>query len=463
LRSLDPDSMTFAALFGNPDIVFWRDVADVLSSDPYPMFGKEPAGGYSHKQVADWTAQTREAVKNARPILTVLQFFKFTSLGRWPTRAEMRNHAYMAIVEGAKGLWWWSLGNGAGALASAATCSPAGSWCPEQVAHFNDLKAVVGELADLEPVLLADDAPAALRGNSNTAAVRTKVKVVNGKGYLFAYNYTGQSVSATFTWNTAPGAVAVHAEGRSVSAGGTSFTDAFAPYQAHVYIIASGGSAGAPAPAPSPAAPTGTLKVLFTSPGQGATVSGNVPVNVWVEGHTGASNQFSLMVDGKAVGTTQTTAGTHVVFSWPSGSIPDGAHTLAATVKDAAGAVGTASRSVITKNGVVAAPAPAPAPTPTPAPAPAGLKVVFTSPGQGATVSGNVAVNVWVEGQSGGSNTFTLSVDGKTIGTRTIAGNHVTFTWPTTGVPNGSHQLTGTVRDATGKTGTSSRTATVRN
>ena len=87
LRSLDADSMTFAALLGDVNTPLWRDSTDVLATDPYPMYGAEPAGGYYHAEVADWTALARNAVKDARPYMTVLQFFQFTSQGRWPTRA----------------------------------------------------------------------------------------------------------------------------------------------------------------------------------------------------------------------------------------------------------------------------------------------------------------------------------------------------------------------------------------
>src|SRR5262249_14531437 len=155
------------------------------------------------------------------------QFFQFTSKGRWPTRAEMRNHAYMAIVEGAHGLWWWSVGGGA-----LADVCPA--WCPARQGHLDDLKAVVSEIADLEPVLLADDTPGALSINTDTVNIQTKVKVVGGKGYLFAYNYSGTNVTPTFTWNTAPGSITVNNEGRTLAASGNSFTDTFGPYQAHV-------------------------------------------------------------------------------------------------------------------------------------------------------------------------------------------------------------------------------------
>jgi len=196
-----------------PEVFLWSDSGDVLSTDPYPLVGAEPAGGYAHRLVADWTAVSRDAVMDARPFMTVLQFFKFLAAGRWPTLAEMRNHAYMAIVEGARGLMWWSLG--ANGLRD--VCS---GWCDEKLGYMSNLKSLVGELADLEPALLADDTPAALAGNSLSTAIRTKVKTLAGKGYLFAYNRTSASVTATFTWHRAPSRITVHAENRTLTPSG---------------------------------------------------------------------------------------------------------------------------------------------------------------------------------------------------------------------------------------------------
>ena len=47
----------------------------------------------------------------------------------------MRNHAWMAIVEGARGLWWWSLGDNA----LLAVCA---GWCAQKTGYMNNLKAV---------------------------------------------------------------------------------------------------------------------------------------------------------------------------------------------------------------------------------------------------------------------------------------------------------------------------------
>ena len=116
--------------------------------------------------------------------MTVLQFFKFTPQGRFPTLPEMRNHAWMAIAEGAGGLCWWNLGvNGLKDVCA--------GWCAEKTGYMNNLKTVINEIAALEPVLLADDAPGgARRAIPTPGAIRTKVKMVNGRGYVFAYNTT---------------------------------------------------------------------------------------------------------------------------------------------------------------------------------------------------------------------------------------------------------------------------------
>lgn len=107
------------------------------------------------------------------------------------------------------------------------------------------------------------------------------------------------------------------------------------------------------------------------------------------------------------------------------------------------------------------------APPPPPPSAPP-LRVFITQPKASVTVSGTVWVVLWVEGTSGASNTFTLTADGQQNTSRTTtARGPVSIPWITTqggtGIPNGTHTLTGTVRDATGNTGTTSITVIVKN
>jgi hypothetical protein len=446
LRRLDPDSVTFSANFGTPDLLLWRDAADILSTDPYPLFGAEPAGGYNHRQVADWTANTRNVLKDSRPFMTVLQFFKFTSQGRWPTRQDLRNHATMAIVEGARGLWWWSLGDNA----LKAVCS---GWCEEKTAHMNNLKAVVNEIAALEPALIADDAPTALTGNSNASAIKTKVKLVNGTGYVFAYNATNAQASTTFTWNTAPGTVTVNAENRTLGASGNSFTDSFGPYQAHVYVIGNGGTGGTGGTGGgSTGGGTGETSaptLSFTNPAASTTsVSGTVTVTLAASGGSGSGYVYRLAVDGATVYT-----GTNPSFSWNTTAVSNASHTLTGTVTDSAGKSGSASRTLTVSNT-----------TTTPPPPTGALQVFVTAPTSGATVSGTNWAVIWVQGASGTSNAYTLTAGGQTVGTTTTSSTGpVSIPWNTALLVDGSHMLTASVRDATGKTGSGSVSVTVKN
>lgn len=93
----------------------------------------------------------------------------------------------------------------------------------------------------------------------------------------------------------------------------------------------------------------GGLKVIFTGPAEGATVRGTVWTDIWVEGASGASNTFVLAVDGTVVA-RQTTSGVHVTLAWSSLSFPNGPHTMTATVTDATGKTGSASRKVNVAN-----------------------------------------------------------------------------------------------------------------
>ena len=540
LRRLDPDSITFSANFGNPDLHLWRDAADIISTDPYPLYASEPSGGYNHRTVADWTVRSRDAVMNSRPIMTVLQFFKFTSLGRWPTRTEMRNHAYMAIVEGARGLWWWSLGDNA----LKAVCA---GWCAEKTAHMNDLKAVVNEIAALEPALLADDSPGSLTRNSNTN-IKTKVKVVNGRGYVFAYNAASSTQSATFTWNAAPGTVTVNGENRTLGASGSSFTDSFGPYAAHVYVIGNGGSSSGGGTTPPPPASTdptvtfsapaagatvsgtttvtlaggggsgsgytytlqagtvpvsgtgpsfswntttaangsvtltatvrdsagrtgsatrtvtvsngsttppptsGTLRLAVTQPRPSTTVSGTAWAVMWLENSTSTRNTYSLSLGGRPMGSITTASRGPVSVPYDTKVVADGTHTLVATVTDSAAKTGAASVTITTRNGVAS-----------PSPSPTTMTASITSPAASATVSGTTNVGMAVAGSTGTSRTFQLSVDGRVVSTQTVGGSTASYAWSTTGVSNGSHTLALRVTDTLGRSATASRTVTVSN
>jgi len=71
---------------------------------------------------------------------------------------------------------------------------------------------------------------------------------------------------------------------------------------------------------------------------------------------------------------------------------------------------------------------------------------------------------VWAENTIGANNIFTTKVDGNVVDVQTRADRHANiWPWDTTLLTDGSHTLTATVTDDTGRTGTATITVTVAN
>jgi hypothetical protein len=184
-----------------------------------------------------------------------------------------------------------------------------------------------------------------------------------------------------------------------------------------------------------------TLSASITSPAEGATVTGTVPVGMSESNGTGTI-AWTLRLDGGStpIFSTSGTAST-ASFNWDTSSVAAGAHQLQLTVQDGGGRTATATRNV-----TVAAP----------------LTASITSPTEGATVSGTVPVNMSETGGTG-TITWTLRLDGGTTPIFSTSGTASTasFNWDTSGVVAGSHQLQLTVQDGAGRTATAIRNVSV--
>jgi hypothetical protein len=100
-------------------------------------------------------------------------------------------------------------------------------------------------------------------------------------------------------------------------------------------------------------------------------------------------------------------------------------------------------------------------PDPGPTPGSSGpLRVFLTDPPRGAAVGSSGAAVVRIDGARGSSNRFTLSIGGiQRSSLTTSSSGPLKLAW--TGVPRGTHTISVTVRDATGRTGTTSSTVVV--
>jgi hypothetical protein len=135
--------------------------AEIIATDIYPvippgireMYALWPTGRQGDflncavSQVGDYTRKMRRVAGPARAVFMVLQAFAWEDLREkdgdpamvlYPDRAQMKSMAYQAIVHGADGLLYWGLASN-----------------PPAAPVWNELRAVLGELAALKPELSA--------------------------------------------------------------------------------------------------------------------------------------------------------------------------------------------------------------------------------------------------------------------------------------------------------------------
>ncbi|HEY7509106.1 MAG TPA: hypothetical protein VIG50_02590 [Vicinamibacteria bacterium] len=228
LRAHD-DGVTFIAQNAPHELVWYRDVADVIGVDPYPIFNIPEGAPSPLEQVTEWVDLAQAAVERSRPVWAVIQFFQFGGNGHWPTYDELRSMSYMALVAGARGLFYWSYG--AGALSHVAD-----DRLREE--YWQRLVRVTREIKSLEPALLGPDDPTLLAAPP-AGRLRALARRGPDGALLVVVNNGPQPARATLRLGRAMGAAEVVGEGRRVAlAGGTELADDFAPYAAHVYRFA---------------------------------------------------------------------------------------------------------------------------------------------------------------------------------------------------------------------------------
>jgi hypothetical protein len=205
----------------------WRDALDVIGLDPYPI--TKPRGQNHLAMVGEWTRLGREAVQDARPIWMVIQYFPLTGAGGWPTYDEIRAMSWMAIVEGAQGLFYWSFGNKGLAWVK----DPA-----ERERRWQDLVRVTREIKGLEGALLAPEAPLVARESSGGSIRALGKRAPDGTRYLFAYNATGSPVRVTWTLSEpAHEVVELGPPPAPVALSGAELVADFGPYEVRRYRL----------------------------------------------------------------------------------------------------------------------------------------------------------------------------------------------------------------------------------
>jgi YVTN family beta-propeller protein len=177
--------------------------------------------------------------------------------------------------------------------------------------------------------------------------------------------------------------------------------------------------------------------VSITSPAAGQRVGRNVTITAAVT-DSGKVASVTFRVDGAVVGTDSKAP---YSVRWNTKGVADGAHTIRADARDAAGNVGTSAPIAVIVGEVLTSPADTTPPT-----------VSITAPSGGAQVTGTVAVSASAS-DAVGVTSVTFFVDGTAIGTDTSSPYSVS--WNSTTAAAGSHTFRAEARDAAGNVGVS--------
>ena len=227
LSAAAPGTITYAVLGDGLErqAPLWRDAVDVMGLDPYPVI--KPAGQNDLAMVGEWTRLGQDAVKGSRPVWMVIQYFPLTGAGGWPSGPDIKTMSWMAIIEGARGLLYWSWGEKGLAWVKEPR---------ERERKWGELVRITKEIHALEPVLLAPDAPI-VTGGPATVRILGK-RSPDGARYLFAYNTGAGAVTASWTL-TAPAAAVMDLDAQTAGpkVEGTGFVATFGPYEVKRFLI----------------------------------------------------------------------------------------------------------------------------------------------------------------------------------------------------------------------------------
>ena len=290
------------------------------------------------------------------------------------------------------------------------------------------------------------------------------------KGAVFSYNAfdTGPCSATDVDWNSSFVSTTVGAENFHLSNGSSNADGLVTPtsgdYALNFDIDGQSRSAprdagsdefgsGTQPPPPPPPPDTQPPTVSMAAPGNNATVSGaNVAVSASASDNVGIARvQFRL--DGNNLGAADTSSPYSI--NWDSTTASNGSHTLTAIATDTSNN-STASASVpVTVNNTVAPP-----PSPPPPPDTTPPTVSISSPADGSTVTATVIVSATATDNVAVSR-VEFFVDGALRATDTTSPYN--YSWDTTALPNGNHNLIARAYDAAGNSRSDSYTIIVNN
>lgn len=215
-----------------PGIHKYRNGGDILMPDPYPLFNKGGLAGRPIEYTSKFMLACREASRGKKAWWVTPQAFDYymnKKNSRPPNLTELRNQQLQAIINGARGILWYT---------------------HSHRHNYEELDYGVPflgrEAERLRAPILAPELDAAVTWETEeTKHIQATVRRVGGDTYLFAVNTRTASQEVTFQLTDADvNTLYVVSENRSVQVTGGRFNDRFELYEGHVYTTSKSAASG---------------------------------------------------------------------------------------------------------------------------------------------------------------------------------------------------------------------------
>lgn len=202
----------------------YRNGGDVLMPDPYPLFNKGGFAGRPIEYTSTFMKACREAGRGQKAWWITPQAFDYymgnKPNSRPPTFTELRNQQLQALINGARGILWYTYG------------------------HRHNYETLdlgipfLGrEAGRLQAAILAPEQPGAITWTADAPThIQAAVRTVGKHTTIFAVNTATARQNAQFSVKGfSIDTLYVLAEDRTVAVAGGRFSDAFELYGGHIY------------------------------------------------------------------------------------------------------------------------------------------------------------------------------------------------------------------------------------
>lgn len=238
ISETDPAHPTYTVQMNLGDLKSGAFVTDVIGVDPYPIRGQEITW------VSEMTEKAVEAGHGKRPVWTVLQAHPTSAyVPNWkeippekkladaPTRQEVHCMTYLAVISGAKGLFYYSFFDIKNHLSD----------FPERLKWH---KAIAGEIAKLSPVIFSAEDTGKLKITCADKDIRFLLKKLGDKYYLMTANGKNEKKNADFGIAGMDNIKIVDYlnNNHAVTVGNNTFSQEYEPYGVRVYLIQGNGT-----------------------------------------------------------------------------------------------------------------------------------------------------------------------------------------------------------------------------